>query len=630
MSLRVAVAVGCCLLVLVGAGSFAVSPGASDPGAAEFDRTVAMGLTLEEQRLLGSNRFAPRAQVTYSQYPYVVGYRGVGLAASAVDDPLVRQQFGYPRGVHVEAAPPGVSLDESGYPVGEYSGQWIDAGDAYFVVDSAARTPSGPVTLAFDARTDAAAFAESYDGSVTRWADRGQFDTSQTDGSSARDRVETQHADANATVASARELLDRPVETVVGEDTPTLRAALADAEENTTIRLPPGTYHGPIAVNESVTIRGENATIVGDGNGSVVMVTEDDVALVGVSIEGMGDSLQPEGSAADADRANWDRATEEAYGYADAAVTADSVDRLLVTRIEVETPASGVVLRDTDRAVVDDIRVNGTDRWEDGFMGVTTIRSPAVVQGSTFDGGRDGVYTHRSSGVTIRNNEFIGGRFGSHFMYTSEVLFADNCVTEQYLSGVVVMTNPSGIAIADNVITDSRQGISTSGSDAYVGENTIVGTQQAMSTSARNSLYADNTVVGNAVGFRASSVFPTSIVVRNDVVDNERHVRATTGPLRVWSHDGEGNYWSGAEDLSRRYSPTDPVDGRLHRTGAARTLADAPIVRGLRTLRGSTPGMRGESVIDASPRSTPANPSRLETAQRLADGRTTVSEVCDA
>ncbi|MFT4910681.1 MAG: hypothetical protein ACI9TI_001854, partial [Natronomonas sp.] len=106
MSLRVAVAVGCCLLVLVGAGSFAVSPGASDPGAAEFDRTVAMGLTLEEQRLLGSNRFAPRAQVTYSQYPYVVGYRGVGLAASAVDDPLVRQQFGYPRGVHVEAAPP--------------------------------------------------------------------------------------------------------------------------------------------------------------------------------------------------------------------------------------------------------------------------------------------------------------------------------------------------------------------------------------------------------------------------------------------------------------------------------------------------------------------------------------------
>ena len=629
MSLRVAVAVGCCLLVLVGAGSFAVSPDASDPEAAEFDRTVAMGLTLEEQRLLGSDRFAPRAQVAYSQYPYVVGYRGVGLAASAVDDPLVRQQFGYPRAVHVEAAPPDVSLDESGYPVGGYSGRWIDADDAYFVVDSAARTPSGPATLAFDARTDAVDFVDSHGGSVVTWAGRGRFEAPRADGSNARDRVETQHAEANATAASARELLDRPVGVVVGEDAPTLRAALEDAGANATIRLPPGTYEGPIEVDEPVTISGENATIAGNGNGSVVTVTADDVALVGVSIEGVGDSLEPEGTVA-ADRADWDRATEEAYGYADAAVTADGVDRLLVARVDVDTPASGVVLRDTDRAVIDGLRVDGTDRWEEGFMGVTAIRSPAVVENSTFDGGRDGVYTHRSSGITIRNNEFIGGRFGSHFMYTSEVLFAGNCATGQALSGVIVMTSPSGIAIADNVITDSRQGISTSGSDAYVGANTVVGTRQAVSTSARNSLYADNAVVGNEVGFRASSVFPTSVVVRNDVVDNERHVRATTGPLRVWSHDGEGNYWAGAEDLDRRYSPTGPVDGRLHRTGAARTLADAPIVRGLRALRGSTPGMRGESVVDASPRSTPSNPTRLENARRLADGRTTASEVCDA
>jgi len=628
MSLRVAVAVGCCLLVLVGGGSFAASPGASDPGSAEFDRTVAMGLTLEERRLLGPERFAPRAQVAYSQYPYVVGYRGVGLAASAVDDPLVRQQFGYPRAVHVEAAPPDVSLDESGYPVGEYSGRWIDAADAHFVVDSAARTPSGPATLAFDARADAVDFVDSHGGSVVTWADRGRFEAPGADGSDARDRVETQHAAANATVASARALLDRPV-SVDGGDAPTLRAALDDAGANTTIRLPPGTYEGPIEVDEPVTIRGDDATIVGDGNGSVVTVTADDVALVGVSIEGVGESLQPDGPVA-ADRADWDRATAEAYGYADAAVTADGVDRLLVARIDVDTPASGVVLRDVDGAVVDGIRVDGTDRWEDGFMGVTAVRSPAVVQRSTFDGGRDGVYAHRSSGITIRNNEFVGGRFGTHFMYTSGALFADNCATGQALSGVIVMTSPSGIAIADNVITDSRQGISTSGSDAYIGANTVVGTRQAISTSARNSLYADNAVVGNDVGFRASSVFPTSVVVRNDVVDNERHVRATTGPLRVWSRDGEGNYWEGAADLDRRYSPTDPVDGRLHRTGAARTLADAPIVRGIRTLRGSAPGMRGESVVDASPRSTPANPDRLETARALAEGRTTATEVCGA
>jgi nitrous oxidase accessory protein NosD len=330
------------------------------------------------------------------------------------------------------------------------------------------------------------------------------------------------------------------------------------------------------------------------------------------------------------DRPDWDRQTEEAYGYSDAAITSDSVDRLLVTDIEADTPASGIVLRDTDRAVVDDVRINGADDWRDGFMGVVTIRSPAVVQDSTFDGGRDGVYTHRSDGVVIRDNRFIDGRFGTHFMYTSNGLFVDNCASGQALSGVTIMTSPTGVVIGDNIIIDTEQGIATSGSDSYIGGNIVVGTGQAIRTSARNSLYADNTVVGNDVGFRASAVFPTSVVIRNDVVDNERHVRATSGPLRVWSHNGEGNYWSGAEGLDRRYSPTDPVDGRLHRTASARALAAAPIVRGLRTLRGSVPGMRGESVVDAAPRDTPANPARLETAERLADGSANVSEVCSA
>ena len=103
MRRRIAVAIGCCLLVFVGVGSFVVSPGASAPEPADFEDTVAMGLTLEERQALGEDRLLPRAQIAYSQYPYVVGYRGVELAAAAVDDPLVEQQFGYPLVVYVEA-----------------------------------------------------------------------------------------------------------------------------------------------------------------------------------------------------------------------------------------------------------------------------------------------------------------------------------------------------------------------------------------------------------------------------------------------------------------------------------------------------------------------------------------------
>lgn len=91
MSRRTAVAVLCCLFALVGAASFLVDPGASGPEPAEFDRTVSMGLTLEERQALGPEILIPRAQVAYSQYPYVVGYRGIGLAAAAVEDPFVER-----------------------------------------------------------------------------------------------------------------------------------------------------------------------------------------------------------------------------------------------------------------------------------------------------------------------------------------------------------------------------------------------------------------------------------------------------------------------------------------------------------------------------------------------------------
>lgn len=620
MGVRTAFAILCCLLLLVGASSFVVSPSDSMPEPADFDRTVGIGLTLEQQQLLGADRVVPRVQIAYSQFPYVVGYRGLGLAAAAVGDPLVRQQFGYPRTVYVEAAPPSISLDADGYLVGTYSDEWLPADDAYFVTESDARTPAGPTPVAFATESGATAFAAEYGGTVVGWDEREQFAVSQSDGTTARDRVERQHDTADRTVENTSELRERPVETVVGADAPTVQAAIDTAEPNTAVYLPPGTYDGPVEIDKPVTLLGDNATVAGDDTGTVITVTSDDVAVIDLAVAGIGDALRSEEPSTDDGADAWDRQNEEAYGYSDAAITADSVDRLLVSGIEAETPASGIVLRDVDEAVVDGVHIVGTDEWGDGFMGVVTIRSPAVIQGSNFTNGRDGVYTHRSSGITIRENRFVNGRFGVHLMYTSDALVAENCARGQALSGIVIMTNPSGNAIVDNRLTETRQGITTSGSDSFIGGNTVTRTDQAISTSARNSLYTENTVVGNEVGFRASSIFPTSVVVRNDIVDNDRHVRATSGPLRVWSDGEDGNYWSGADGLDRPYSPTDAVDSRLHRTDAARTLAAAPVVRGLRTLRGEVPGMRGQSVIDAAPRKQPVNRTRLDAARAISTG----------
>lgn len=624
MNIRVAVAVVCCLLALGGGASFFVSPADSAPGPTEFDRTVAIGLTLEEQRGVADEQFLPRAQVAYSQYPYIVGYRGLGTAANDVDDSLVRQQFGYPQAVHIETVPDDVDIDDDGALVAAGFGRWTPADETFFAVNTGAETPSGPTPVPFADRADAEAFVTEHGGEIRTWDDRATFAASDPGGEAAKERVDRQQRLADENVSAAMELLDRPVEIVVGDDEPTLQDAIDAAPAGTAIELPPGTYDGPVEIDRPVTLVGENATVVGDGNSTVITIEADEVAVSGLSIAGIGDSLRAD----EVDAEGWDRRTEEAYGYSDAGITVAEADRILVEGVDMETPASGVVFRDSAESVVANSSVDGTEEWADGFMGVVAMRSPLVVQDSTFTEGRDGVYTHRAEGVTVRDNHFVEGRFGVHLMYTSDALVDNNCAVSQELSGVVVMTSPAGTAITNNVVVDTAQGVPTSGSDAYIGGNVIADTEQALSTSARNSLYTENTIVGNEVGMRASSVFPTSTVVRNDFADNDRHVRATTGPLRVWSDGDEGNYWEGAAGLDRRYTPTDPVDERLHRTDAARTLSDAPVVRGLRTLRGSVPGMRGESVVDAAPRSHPVDETRIETARALADGTATAEEVC--
>lgn len=616
------VGIGLGLLVVLAAGSFVVTPGGARPPPVDFDDTVKVGLSLEERQSIGE-RVIPRVQVSYSQYPYVVGYRGLGQAAEAVDDPLIHQQFGYPRVVYVEVAPADVEVDDAGLLVGDQTNTWLPAEDVTYVVGSNATIADTTVTVPFEREADASAFADAYGGRVVEWSDRARFEAPAGNGTTARSRIDAHHDRADATVAERHRLLERETSVVVGADEPTVEAAIEAAPPNTTVLLPPGTYEGPLVVDKSVTLRGDDATIVGTDNGSVLTVRASDVAVSGLSITGVGGEQEKENVSVE----GWDSHTVEAYGYADSGIVVDDADRVLVFRTDIETRTAGITVRNSEGTVVDTVSVSGAETWEDGFMGVTTIRSPIVLQNSTFVDGRDGVYMHRSRGITVRENRFVGGRYGGHFMYTSDGLFADNCATGQQYAGVVVMTSPTGVAISGNTVIESGQGIVPSGSDSYVGENTVVGTRQGISTNARNSLYTRNTVVGNDVGFRSASIIPTSRVVENDIVDNHRPVNVGTGPLRIWSHDGAGNYWGAEVDTDREFVPSDSVDGRLHRDPAARTLAASPVVRGIRELRTTAPGMRPATVVDAHPRSTPVNETRLERGRALANGTAPTDEL---
>ncbi|GAA0506320.1 Nitrous oxidase accessory protein NosD, contains tandem CASH domains [Halorubrum aquaticum] len=628
--LLVAVAVLAVLAGVATAGAYAADPSTATPAPVAYDDAVELGLSSETDELMAGSARIPRAQVFYSQLQYVVGYNGVESFAASLDDGRTERQFGYPLVVYVETfdgGNPGVTDD--GLFEAERSTDWVPADEATYVAESAAHSPAGETVVPFAERTNAELFAAEHGGRLLDWEavrDR-SFDVDSA--ATARSMAPARWAAADRRIADAeasagdRHRGNRSTSAggdaliVVGEDAPTIDAAAAAAPPNATVVVPAGTYEETVDVNESVVIAGDGARIRGDGNGSVITVRAPNVTLSGLSIDGVGNRTRdPEAAEEDG---TWDTNIQLGYGHGDAGIRAIDAPGLLVDDVAIETNASGVLLREGSDAVLRDLRVDGSDDWRDGFMGVTGMESRVTVVDSRFEGGRDGVYLHRADGSVIRNSTFVGNRYGTHLMYTGDALIADNAFRNAEFGGITVMTRPSGNAIVGNDVRGSGAGIQASGTRSYVGYNTLADNGLGFSTSARGSLYERNVAVDNEVGAHATTVVPSSRVVANDFVGNEVHAEAGPGALRVWAVGDRGNHWEGAsvglhEPGERAYRPTSPVDAALHREIAAAALRESPAVVLLDRLRGTVPGARSGSVVDPSPAPKPHAPERIAAA----------------
>jgi len=606
--------------------------GGADRDPVAFGDTFQLGLTSEtvqETRERGLS--VPRVQVFYSGYEYVVGYWGLEAFAAEHARTGHERQFGRAAAVYVtDYANANVSLTDGGddYLRATRHTAFVPASDTHVVVGSDARLPSGPVAVPFGERDAAAAFADEHGGEVVPWQ-RARERLADSDRLS-RERFE-RHVDersawANETVAAGRALRDRPTSVVVGEDEPTLAAAVDAAPPNTTVELPPGTYETDgLAVSKPVTIAGAGSdatTVRGDGNGSVVSVDADRVALVDLRVEGVGDvgSRRSELNESQLD-VSWSENVELAYGRGDAAVKLFGANRSLVAGVHVETPASGVVAVDSRGSVVRDFSLNGTEDPQAGFMGVVAMYEPVVVEDSEFVGGRDGVYTHRADGVVVRDSAMREGRFGVHEMYTDDALVRNNTMRETK-TGVIVMTRPTGNVVVGNDVRRSETGVSTAGSDSYFARNVVVDNDYGFAVLGLRSLLAGNTVVGNDVGLRGEASLPTNLVTRNDVVDNGRPVSSRLGSLRVWTVGDTGNYWGplpgsadGRATYDRAFRATGSVDGSIHDAPGAYTLARSPATSLLRAVQGSVPGLRSTGIVDTAPLTDPARPGALAAAR---------------
>lgn len=598
MNLNRAAAVAVVAAVVFAFAVFAVEPGET-PEPVKFEDTVQIGISDASMREADFGGYeVPRAQVFYSQYSFVVGYTSMESFARNVGERRYERVWGVPTKAYVtDFSGTDPSPTDGGFVETATATGWTDASEASYVVGA------GPV-VAFSSAEDARAYADAHGGEVRGYEGLLETEFEQPDIEKAAERIVSERSEeADEKVSEALELLDRNVSVTVGEDVKTVQEAVDAAPPNTSVRVPEGVYEEHITVDKPVTLVGEDgARIVGYGNGTVISVESDGVAVSSLNVSGVGNDTR----GAPARSGGWDTTIEEAYGYSDSAINFNGTEDALVHDVEIDTTTTGVLFFNVEDGVVTGTSVNGPDEWVNGFMGVLAIQSPAVVQNSAFDGGRDGVYSHASHGLVVRDNLMRDGRFGVHLMYTSETLLRNNTARNEDIAGIVIMTRPTSNYVVGNDLRGGQNGLSTVGGRSYFADNFLANNTNGLRMGARASVFTRNVMKNNKYGARASTILPSNEVSRNDFVENDVQVTSAEGAMRVWGSDEKGNYWSNAPKGVDVFRPTDPVDSSVTTTDGMVTVRRSPAYSLLHGLEAVVPGMRSSGVVDENPLDQPA------------------------
>ncbi len=193
-----------------------------------------------------------------------------------------------------------------------------------------------------------------------------------------------------------------------------LATRLTGAHAGDSFCLEAGTYEGPIELGPGVTVWGPREAIIrSSGAGDTVRLTGPEAMLLGVTVDGSG----------------------QRFDLQEAAVHVISAPRAEVRGVAVRNALFGVIVEKSEDVRIEGNEVAGSQRDQIGLRG-DAIRvwetERSLIASNRVTGSRDIVIWY-SSENQILDNEVIGGRYGTHFMYSHGNLVARN----RYVANVV-------------------------------------------------------------------------------------------------------------------------------------------------------------------------------------------------
>jgi len=380
---------------------------------------------------------------------------------------------------------------------------------------------------------------------------------------------------------------------------------LSRAADGDTLALSPGIYLETLTLARPVILDGAGqATIDGQGQGSVITITGPDITVTGLTIIGSGSGHE-----------DIDSGVKLTKTARDSRVTDNRILGNLYG-VDVHGGRDALVARNviegrTDRKM--NARGNGVYVWN---------APGSVVEGNDIRWGRDGIFVNTSKRNIFRGNLFRDLRFAVHYMYANNSEVSGNVSIGNHLGYAIMFSK--GVRITGNVsINDRDHGVMLNYTNGGAISGNFVRGSEGKCTflyNAHNNDFTGNWFQDCDIGIHFTAGSEGNRIVGNAFVANRTQVKYVSSKWVEWSEAGQGNYWSdfatydvdgnGVADTA--YRPNDSMDHVLWTQPAAKLLLGSPAVQLVRWSQSAFPALLPGGVIDSFPLMAPVEPEAVQ------------------
>lgn len=374
----------------------------------------------------------------------------------------------------------------------------------------------------------------------------------------------------------------------VGNDYPTISAALEKADDGDVIEVMQGEYREQIKVDRSVHIKGiDNPVIVASKN-TIVEISSPDVVFEGFTLAYDSPGLSPD-----------DTAIRILKGSAGTTVRNNKLLGVMFGIWNVE----GRDIRVENNTIV------GLKEMAEHSRGncINLTGSQRVhILDNTLSYCRDGIYMELCHDAEVVGNRIRDSRYSVHTMWVDRGIFSRNTAHDNLVGLAIMYTKHSQINHNLSVGNKTHGLLFIQTVRSEVRDNTVIGNTKGIFL--YNSIYNEltsNLVMNNQLGIHSWGGSEDNTIHGNSFIKNEIQVKYIARKNQEW----DSNYWSdyigwdltgdGAGDSP--YESNSVVDHILWRYPMAKVLYTSPALQMLWMLEKQFPVFEVPKVVDPRP-----------------------------